>query len=105
MTKPNLEEMSLEELKDLQKTVSRAIRGFEARRRNQALAAAQDAAKTHGFSLAELMGQLKIPRPKQPPKYRHPENPELTWSGMGRQPKWYKEAIDAGVSEESLQID
>lgn len=104
MTKPNLEEMSLEELKDLQKTVSRAIRGFETRRRSQALAAAQDAAKTHGFSLAELLGQSKKPRSKQPPKYGHPENPELTWSGMGRRPQWFKEAIEAGVSEESLEI-
>lgn len=104
MAKPNLEKMSLEELKDLQKDVATVIRDFEIRRRNEALAAAQEAAKAHGFSLAEIVGQTKKTRSKQAAKYRHPENPALTWTGMGRQPKWFKEAVDAGASKESLEI-
>ena len=28
-----------------------------------------------------------------PAKYRHPDNPELKWSGRGRQPNWVREFI------------
>jgi hypothetical protein len=30
------------------------------------------------------------------PKYRHPESPELTWSGRGRRPVWIRAALEAG---------
>lgn len=35
-------------------------------------------------------------------KYRHPDNPSLTWSGRGREPKWLEEARNDGYEEESL---
>jgi DNA-binding protein H-NS len=37
-------------------------------------------------------------------KYRHPENPDLSWSGGGRQPTWIREAIDAGRSLTDFEI-
>jgi len=39
------------------------------------------------------------------PKYRHPEDPSITWSGRGRQPEWLKKALRRrGVSTDSLLI-
>ncbi|MBO9468145.1 H-NS histone family protein [Tropicibacter sp. R15_0] len=38
------------------------------------------------------------------PKYRHPENPALTWSGRGRKPKWFVEALEQGKTPEDLAI-
>ncbi|WP_354540899.1 H-NS histone family protein [Roseovarius sp. MBR-6] len=35
-------------------------------------------------------------------KYRHPENPALTWSGRGRKPQWFVEALDAGNTASDL---
>ncbi len=32
------------------------------------------------------------------PKYRHPENTEITWSGRGRKPAWIVEGLEAGKS-------
>lgn len=29
-------------------------------------------------------------------KYRHPETPDLTWSGRGRRPTWIRDALEAG---------
>lgn len=43
-------------------------------------------------------------RSKGPAKFRHPENPAKTWSGRGRQPVWYKEAIAAGKSPEDMHV-
>jgi len=39
------------------------------------------------------------------PKYRHPADPAKTWSGRGKQPLWFAEAIKKrGVTAESLLI-
>lgn len=38
------------------------------------------------------------------PKYRNPNNPSETWTGHGRQPKFYKDAIAAGVSPDAMLI-
>ena len=106
MATPDLTGMSLDELKDLQKAVTKAIDGFEERQRKEALAAAEAAARAHGYSLAELIGQAPAKaRAALPPKYRHPENPELTWSGRGRQPDWIKDALENGQSKDDFLID
>ncbi len=98
MAKINLEKLSLEELKALEKDVAKAIKSFEGKKRKETPAAAEAAAKKAGFKLAGLVGGSKAPKvsskkPASPAKYKHPENPELTWSGRGRHSLWYKEAI------------
>jgi DNA-binding protein H-NS len=35
---------------------------------------------------------------KAEPKYRHPDNPDLTWSGRGRKPGCIAEALETGKS-------
>lgn len=34
--------------------------------------------------------------------YVHPQDPNLTWSGRGRHPYWFKDLIRSGVSPDSL---
>ncbi|MFQ6550253.1 H-NS family nucleoid-associated regulatory protein [Aestuariibius sp. 2305UL40-4] len=108
VAKIRLDKLSLDELKNLQKEVAQAITSFEKRQRDDALAAIQAAAKEHGYSLDELMGgsSKKTAKPKTPaaPKYRHPENPEMTWSGRGRQPKWIKDALADGKTLDDYLI-
>ena len=102
----DLNSMSLDELKALQKAVTKAVDGYEERRRREAFAAAEAAAREHGYSVAELVGQApKKTRPALPPKYRHPENSELTWSGRGRQPEWMKDALENGQSKDDFLIE
>ncbi|HEV7216687.1 MAG TPA: H-NS histone family protein [Chloroflexota bacterium] len=39
------------------------------------------------------------------PKYRNPENPTQTWSGRGKRPVWFSEALKKkGVTAESMLI-
>lgn len=104
MTELDLESMTLNELKALQKDVAKAITSFEARHKKEALAAAKAAAKEYGYDLDELTGAKTASKAKAPAKYRHPENPELTWSGRGRKPAWFKEAEESGVAEADLLI-
>lgn len=98
-------DLTLEELKTLEKDVAKAIKSYEARNFKEARAAAEAAARDFGFSLADLVGGAPVSaKSVTPPKYRHPENPALTWSGRGRKPKWFTEALANGTAEDDLLI-
>ncbi len=98
----NLENLSVKELKEVIETAQSLIGTKEKEERKAALAAARGAAAKLGYDLDELVRDQHRPAERKggkrqlAPKYRHPENPELTWSGVGRKPKWMQEAEDAG---------
>lgn len=102
----NLYDLSLKELKDLQSKVAKTIEGYEDRRKKEALAELEDKARSLGFSLAELTGVSGSSRKSSPaaPKFANPLNPSETWSGRGRKPFWFIEAIENGASEDDLRI-
>lgn len=101
----DLESLSLDALKALQKDVAKAISSYEDRKKAAARTEVEEVARKLGYSLADLVGsEKKAGRAVAPPKYRHPENSALTWSGRGRKPRWFVEAIDAGKSAEDLAI-
>ena len=101
----DLSVLSLADLKSLQKEVTKAIATFEDRRRQEALAAMEAAAREHGFALAELIDGA--PAKKRKParaKYAHPENAAMTWTGKGRKPKWVVEFLATGRAIDDLAI-
>ena len=51
----NLDEMSRDELVKLEKDVQKALKSYDQRKRTEAMAAAKEAAKEHGFALDELL--------------------------------------------------
>lgn len=105
--KIDLNAMSIQDLTILAKDVEKAIEKKSADNLKQARVAAEAAAKKYGLSLSEVLGTTKTPKAKSnklPPKFRHPENPDVTWSGKGRQPGWYREAISAGKTADELAI-
>lgn len=98
-----LDNMSLRELRELRNKLDRAISTFEDRRKREALAAAEHAAKEYGFNLADLTNG-KPARAKVAPKYANPADPSLTWTGRGRKPRWIQEHLDTGKKLEDLEI-
>ena len=98
MPKLNLEQLTVEELRQLQRDTATAIADYEERRRAEAVAELAAVAQKHGYKLADLVGGKKATKAAAPAKYRHPENPAITWSGRGRQPNWIKEGLAAGKS-------
>jgi len=99
----DLDSMSLRELRDLRNKLDRAISTFEERRKREALAAAESAAREYGFNLADLTA-AKQARGKVAPKYANPDDPAQTWTGRGRKPRWIQEALDSGKKLEELEI-
>lgn len=104
--KVDLKAMSRVELLKLRSDVDTAIAVAEKREKKEALKAAEKAAAEFGFSLSEISGGAKGggKKPKAAPKYKNPDNPEDTWSGRGRKPKWVHEAIAKGVDISDLEI-
>lgn len=100
----DLNSMPLAELKQIHKELAKAIAGYEDRKKAEARTALEAQAKEFGFSLADLVGATGRKRAASQPKYRHPENPEVTWTGRGRKPKWVSAHIAAGKPIEALEI-
>lgn len=99
-----LEAMSRDELLTLKQDVDRALATHDDRKKAEARAAAEKAARDHGFSLDDLLSAQKKSAKKNPPKYRNPEDPRQTWSGRGRQPGWVKAALDEGRDLDDFAI-
>ena len=100
----DLTEMSIDELRKLQADVGRAIDSFEDRRRKAAAAKVAELARSLGYTVQELSAIGQKSAGPRPAKFAHPDDPNLQWSGRGRQPAWFKEAIEAGKSAEDFLI-
>ena len=101
----DLEALSLPELKKMQKDIARAISSYEDRQKAEARAKVEALARDLGYSMAELVGADS--KPKRAPvasKYQHPENLAVTWSGRGRKPQWFVNALAAGTPAGDLEI-
>ena len=96
--------MSLDELKRLKRDLDKAIANFDERRKSEARRDLEEKAREYGFSLSELTGAKTTKRGTVAPKYRNPVDPEQTWTGRGRQPTWFREAIVAGTEPDDLKI-
>ena len=105
------ETMDLEALKEMRKTVDRAISSYETRKRKDALSALEQAAKEHGFRLSDLVADQKPGKARRSAEagaqaaaaHVNPENPDETWSGRGRRPRWVNDALAAGRTLDDLK--
>jgi DNA-binding protein H-NS len=106
----NLNNLSIQELEEV---ISQANNLIE-NKREQAVAKAradiEKIAASTGFSLQDLLG-LRHARGKKAgarkavaDKYCNPKNPEQSWSGRGKRPKWLQEMLDKGAKLESFLI-
>ena len=120
--KAELRQMSRKQLEKLRADVDAAIAKLDSQDKKAALKAAQEAAKKHGFSLAELTGEKPAAKPaakpasqprakknsdgraKVAPKYKNPNNADETWSGRGRKPRWFEAALKSGKSADDMAI-
>jgi len=105
----NFENMSVEQLQELQDQISRELKMRRARDKKSVLTKIKAMAAASGYSLEELVGLQSVAETTKPtrvvaPKYRHPQNTALTWTGRGKQPKWVAEQLSAGKKLSDLLI-
>lgn len=103
----NIENMSRKELEKLQIEIEKTLVQLAKTEKKEAKLAAEKAAAKFGFTLAELTGTSgKARASKAPvaPKYANPKDESQTWSGRGRQPQWFKDALESGKTPEKMEI-
>lgn len=102
----DISSLSAKELSDLIEKASGELSEKKEQEKAAVKAELEALAIDRGFTVAELFGagKAKVPRAKVEPKYRDPENPENTWTGRGRKPKWLVTALESGRSINDLHI-
>ena len=89
----------------LLKEPAKAISTQQDRHKADARAKLEAIAKEMGYSVAELIGgEVEVTRAPAVAKYRNPENAAVTWSGRGRKPHSFVEALDACKTAGELSI-
>lgn len=107
----NLESLSPVELKALIANAESQMQAAHANHVSEARTKIDALLKKSGLTFAEVYptrGGQGAKGSKSPvaPKYRNPGNTTQTWSGRGKRPLWFVEALKKrGVTAESLLID
>ena len=98
-----LEKMSYAELADMEAQIERLKIEKQNAERNAVRQRLVDLAKEHGFDIHDLFGKGR--KGTVAVKYRDPKNPENTWTGRGRMPRWMVAATKGGkASKEDFLI-
>lgn len=107
----NLQTLSPAELQALIKNAEAQIGSARKNQIQEVRTQIDELLRSSGLSLAEVYptrGAKGAKGPKQvvAPKYRNPDNAAQTWSGRGKRPLWFVDALKKrGVTAESLLIE
>ena len=102
----NLSGMKVSELKALQDKISEEIKKRQEEEIAEARKEIQAIAQRVGLPVKDLIttSARATKGSTVPVRYRHPDNPELKWTGRGHQPKWVREWVASGKSIDDLRI-
>jgi DNA-binding protein H-NS len=100
----DLSKLSIEELQNLARDIEVEIVNRRVMEKERVLNQMRELASSLGLSLEEFLRQEGISSNTVAVKFRHPENPSLTWSGRGKRPAWVNEALASGKTLEDLSI-
>jgi DNA-binding protein H-NS len=98
----DLSKLSIEELQALARDIETEIVTRRAAEKERVLNQMRELAGSLGMTLEELLREERGGVSTAPPKYRHPDNPGLTWSGRGKRPAWINEALASGKTLDDL---
>lgn len=107
MTTIDLSQFSIAQMEQLLLTIPAELNRRKTQERAAALRELRELAKAKGFSLDDLVSagaSANEPKRTVAPKYRHPSDSSLTWTGRGRKPVWLQGLLDAGGSLEQFAI-
>lgn len=105
MNPSDLSEMDIDSLKEKLTEIEMEVQRREADRKLRKAQELEDKAQAMGFvSLAEAARTLSSAPSRTRPTavYVNPDNPEQTWSGRGRRPKWVHDHVRCGRAMEEL---
>lgn len=97
--------MTFADLLQLKTEVESEIAKREQEEKSRARKQILELAKTFNLSVEEVLASKPaVARKPVEAKYRHPQNPELTWTGRGRKPAWVVDWLAQGKSLADITI-
>jgi len=102
----DLSKLSIEELETLVRDAQAEIAARKEAERERVLQQVRELAASIGMSVEDLLKLQKSSRGTVTveAKYRHPDHPELTWSGRGKRPQWVTDALASGKTLEEIAV-
>jgi DNA-binding protein H-NS len=95
----SVDKMSYAELSDMELRIQRAKAAKQNIERVELRQKVIDLIKSHGFQLSDIIGGGRKSMAKVAIKYRDPANPQNTWTGRGRMPRWMTAATRGGKAK------
>ena len=92
--------LDIDQLTDLVGKAQAEMASRERQRRKDLRAELERRVSADGYKLGDIFPELgsasasAARRQKRPAKYRNPQNPDDTWSGIGRTPKWVQAILE-----------
>lgn len=107
----DISNFSLAQLKELERIIPKEIKRREVEEKAKVRKELEAFVQARGFSLGDLVGDMGAEKVRAPraggkvaPKYRHPQQGGLEWTGRGRKPKWVEAWLSSGGSLDQLLI-
>ena len=104
----DLSAMSLSQLSMLQIEIEKQKASARERERHEVKTRVIGVLEAAGFSVMDLPSLFPPPArgpARSKPVFRHPSKPKLTWSGIGRKPRWVNDHLAVqGTSLDQLKV-
>ena len=106
MAEIDLSRLDIEQLTELVGNAQSEMASRERTRRKDLRAELERRVTAEGYKLGDIFPELGNSagdgrqRRKMPAKYRNPQNPDETWTGIGRSPKW----VQAILAERGIDM-
>ena len=98
-TRNSFETMSFAELSRIEVRIARLKIEKQNAERSELRQRILAMVKEHGFEISDLFGKGRKASGSVAVKYRDPQNPENTWTGRGRMPRWMAAATKGGKAK------
>lgn len=98
--------LSESELQAVIESAEKALKNIQANKRKDVIAQIKELAASIDVVVEIHEADKKSVRKgvKVPVKYRHPEDPEKTWTGRGVMPTWLQALINAGRDRSEFEV-
>ena len=102
----DLSSFNVDQLTDLVGKAQSEMASRERQRRKDLRVELERRVTAEGYKMGDIFPELgksganATGRRKMPAKFRNPQNPEETWTGIGRSPKW----VEAIMSERGIDM-
>lgn len=106
-----IDALSLDEMLKVRKMIDAGIKTREEEKKEEVKELIRAKAAELGLDPRQLVKEMtpsksskKAGANTRPPKYQHPTDPSITWSGYSRRPEWIHEYVASGKDIEELRI-